>query len=241
MRRCPRRDGNLWCSDKRRRLVSRKGGCVWSCLTDEGLDRTVWLDTSTHIVQGPLMQDTSEAAVLEALARGDRKRALTLLMGLYGKSIYNYCRHMLGHDANAEEAQQTTFAQAFADFGRYQRRSPLRQWLQGIARHRCLDMLKTMRRESKHVEHPETPPDVETNEPSAEEQLHIGSMGKHLAHCLDELDDEVRDAILLRFMEQMSYEEMAQVTGKRAATLQMRVARAMSGLRKCLEASGVTL
>jgi len=187
------------------------------------------------------MDDDSEAAVREALARDDHKRALTLLMGLYGKAIYNYCRHMLGDATHAEDAQQTTFAQAYADFGRYQGRSPLRQWLQGIARHRCLDMLKTMRREKKHVEHPETPPDVETSEPSAEEQLHIGSIGKHLAHCLSKLDDDVRDAILLRFMEQMSYEEMAKVTSTRAATLQMRVARAMSGLRKCLEASGVTL
>jgi RNA polymerase sigma-70 factor, ECF subfamily len=187
------------------------------------------------------MDDDSEAAVHEALARNDYKRALTLLMGLYGKAIYNYCRHMLGDATLAEDAQQTTFAQAYADFARYQRRSPLRQWVQGIARHRCLDMLKMRQREKKHVEHPETPPDVETNEPSAEEQLHIGSIGKHLTDCLSKLDDEVRDAILLRFMEQMSYEEMAKVTGKRAATLQMRVARAMSGLRKCLEASGVTL
>lgn len=178
----------------------------------------------------------------EALSRGDYRQALTLLMGLYGKSTYNYCRHMLGHDANAEEAQQTTFAQAFVDFPRYAGRAPLRQWLQGIARHRCLDMLKTMRRESKHVEHPETTPDAESNEPSAEERLHFGTVGRRqLAHCLDELDDEVRDAVLLRYMEELSYEEMAQVTGKRAATLQMRVARALTKLEKCLEASGVTL
>jgi RNA polymerase sigma factor (sigma-70 family) len=184
----------------------------------------------------------SEAAVLDALARDDLKRALTLLMGLYGKSIFNYCRHMLGNDADAEETLQTTFAQAFSDLRRYRGPAPLRQWLQGIARHRCLDMLKSLRRMKKHIDNPETTPDVESDAPSAEEQLHFGSIGKQqLAHCLDQLDDEVRDAILLRFMEQLSYEEMAKVTGKRAATLQMRVARAMTGLRKCLEASGVTL
>jgi len=183
----------------------------------------------------------SEAAVHDALSRGDRKRALTLLMGLYGKTIYNYCRHMLRNDADAAEVQQTTFAQAFTDFGRYRGQSSLRNWLQSIARHRCLDFLKMMRRENKHLEHPETAPDVAMDAPSPEEQLHMGSISKHLVHCLEKLDDEVRDAIVLRFMQQLSYEEMARVTGKRAATLQMRVARAMSGLRKCLEASGVTL
>jgi RNA polymerase sigma factor (sigma-70 family) len=183
----------------------------------------------------------SEAAVHEALSRDDRKRALTLVMGLYGKQIYNYCRHMLRNDADADEVHQTTFAQAFNDFVHYRRQSSLRNWLQSIARHRCLDFLKMKRREDKHVEHPETAPDVASNEPSVEEQLHVGSMGKHLTRCLENLQDDVRDAIILRFMQQMSYEEMARVTGTRAATLQMRVARAMSGLRKCLEASGVTL
>jgi RNA polymerase sigma-70 factor, ECF subfamily len=185
-------------------------------------------------------QDNPERAVHEALARKDYRRALTELMGLYGKSTYNYCRHILGHEANAEDALQTTFSQAFADLPRYEGRSPLRQWLQGIARHRCLDMLKTMRRENKHVEHPETTPDAESNEPSAEERLHFGSIGlKQLAQCLKKLDEKVRDAIVMRFIGELSYEEMAQITHERAATLQMRVARAMSGLLKCLKASGV--
>jgi RNA polymerase sigma factor (sigma-70 family) len=187
------------------------------------------------------MQDNPEAAVHEALARHDYKRALTLLMGLYENEIFNYCRHQVGNDADADEVSQTTFAQAFLDFRSYERRSPLRQWLFGIARHRCLDMVKARKRMNKHVEHRETMPDVESNEPSAEERLHFASIGKQqLAHCLQALDEEVREAILLRFMEGMSYEEMAQITKERAATLQMRVARAMTGLRKCLETSGVT-
>jgi len=182
----------------------------------------------------------SEAAVLEALSRGDRKRALTLLMGLYGKSTFSYCRHMLGDAAVAEDVHQTTFVQAYTDFGRFGGRSSLRNWLQGIARHRCLDMLKMRRREDKHVERPETAPEVPGTERSAEEQLQVGSISKHLAECLGRLSAEVRDAVVLRYMEQLSYEEMAKLTGTRAATLQMRVARAMKGLRECVEGKGVT-
>jgi RNA polymerase sigma-70 factor (ECF subfamily) len=81
---------------------------------------------------------------------------------------------------------------------------------------------------------------VPTSERSAEEQLQAASIGKHLAECLGQLSVEVRDAVVLRYMEQLSYEEMAKLTGTRAATLQMRVARAMKGLRRCIEASGVT-
>jgi len=182
----------------------------------------------------------SEAAVHEALSRGDRTRALTLLVGLYEKSTFNYCRHMLGDAAAAEDVSQTTFVQAYTDFGRYGGRSSLRSWLRGIARHRCLDMLKMLHREDKHVEHPETAPDVPTTERSAEEQLQVASFSKHLAECLGRLSAEVRDAVVLRYMEELSFEEMAKLTGTRAATLQMRVARAMKRLQHCLETQGVT-
>ncbi len=182
-----------------------------------------------------------EAAARDALLRGDRRRALALLMGLYGKTVYNFCRHMLRDASKSDDALQTTFVQAFADFPRYRGQSSLRVWLFAIARHRCLDMLKSERRESAHVERPGTLVDAETDGPSTEELLHMASIRKPLAHCLEKLTVEVRETILLRFTQQLSYEEMATLTGERAATLQMRVARAMSGLRKCLEASGVSL
>jgi RNA polymerase sigma-70 factor (ECF subfamily) len=96
------------------------------------------------------------------------------------------------------------------------------------------------RRESQHVVRPEKEADAETGAPSAEEQLQLGSMSKHLAYCLGQLSLEVREAVVLRFMQQMSYQEMANVMGQRAATLQMRVARAMAVLRQCLQACGVS-
>jgi RNA polymerase sigma-70 factor (ECF subfamily) len=182
----------------------------------------------------------SEAAARDALSRGDRRRALALLMGLYEKPVFNFCRHMLRDGALAEDVLQTTFVQAFSDFRRYRGESSLRVWLHGIARHRCLDMLKMLKRENAHLERTETLSDAEANAPSAEDTLHLGSIARHLKHCLGRLQLQVREAVVLRFMQQMSYEEMAGLMGERPATLQMRVARAMSGLKKCLEASGVT-
>jgi len=180
-----------------------------------------------------------EAEVLQALSRGDHKQALTLLMGLYGNAIYSYCRHMLGDEALADDAHQTTFGQVFFDLPRYRGQSSLRIWVYAIARHRCMDMLKMSRRREQHIESRETLPEVEAPELSQEERAVLGSHVKHLTRCLDALPEKVRDAILQRFMAQLSYEEMGRLSGERAATLQMRVARALPDLRKCLEAAGV--
>jgi RNA polymerase sigma-70 factor (ECF subfamily) len=199
----------------------------------------VWMERIHTTVPGP-PEDDAEAEVLEALSRGDRKQALTQLMGLYGTAIFNYCRHMLKDATLADDVHQTTFAQAYADLARYGGKSTLRVWLYGIARHRCLDSIKMNARRDRVIEPWETLPDAESPELTAEQRAILASHGKRLATCLDHLPDATRDAILQRFMEQLSYEEMATLTGERAATLQMRVARAMPVLRKCLESSGVT-
>jgi RNA polymerase sigma factor (sigma-70 family) len=183
----------------------------------------------------------SETTAREALARGERKQALTLLMELYGTAIYNYCRHTLGDADDADDVLQTTFSQAFADLMTFRGETSFRSWLYGIARHRCLDKRKTEGRRKHLFENTETLPDLEAPEATAEQLALMTQYRKYLLACLGKLEAPVRDALLLRFMEQMSYEEMATLTGERAATLQMRVARAMPGLRKCLENSGVTL
>jgi RNA polymerase sigma-70 factor (ECF subfamily) len=115
------------------------------------------------------------------------REALTLLMGLYGNALYNYCRHLVGDAALADDAHQITFAQAYQDFPRYSGRSSLRIWLYAIARHRCMDMLKMNRRRERHIGTRETLPEAETSELSAEQRAAVASQGRHLARCLEEL------------------------------------------------------
>lgn len=177
---------------------------------------------------------TGEAVILAALERRDRDIALCLLMQEYGTAIYRYCRQMLGEGDLADEAHQMTFVQAYEGLARFAGRSSLRTWLFGIANHRCLDLLKTSRRREKRFptgDLPERPAEEET----AEERLATRSRLQSLAACLRELAPHVRAAVLLRFQQGVTYEEMARLEGQQPATLQARVARALPVLRRCLE------
>ena len=60
-----------------------------------------------------------------ALQRGDRARALTLLMSAYGQAVFRYCRAILRDPAMAEDVHQTVFFQAYQDFHRFGGRSSL--------------------------------------------------------------------------------------------------------------------
>ena len=72
-----------------------------------------------------------------------------------------------------------------------------------------------------------------------EEQLRERDQQAALARALGTLKPKVRIAVLLRFQEDMSYEEMAVICGEKPATLQARVARALPMLRRLLEDEGV--
>ncbi len=184
----------------------------------------------------PAQRAQLESEVLDALEQGDRKGALTILMQAYGDDIYRHCRLVVRDSALADDVHQTVFVQAYRDLPRFSRRSTIRTWLYGIARHRCLDALKARRRWLRRFELADALPEAADVGPRADDQLSAVGVASALEAALDELKPRVRIAVLLRFREDMSYQEMAEVCGERPATLQARVARAMPRLRKRLAA-----
>jgi RNA polymerase sigma-70 factor (ECF subfamily) len=184
------------------------------------------------------MEPSREAEALAAAGRGDRDTALRLLMREYGTPVWRYCRQMLGDADLAQEAQQMTFVQAYEGLPRFAGRSSLRTWLFGIAHHRCLDLLKSTRRREKRFAPLEGVPDPPVPSAGAEDLLAARSRTRALERCLSELAPHVRTAVLLRFQQEVTYEEMARLEGDRPATLQARVVRALPVLRRCLERGG---
>lgn len=193
------------------------------------------------MVEAPREPAPAEQEAIEALDRGDRKGALTVLMEAYGTSVYRYCRQMVVDADLAEDVHQMTFVQAYESLGRFARRSSLRTWLYGIARHRCLDALKTTRRRRARFELVEELPEEPDSREHPEERLTARSLSTALEECLRQLAPRIRTAVLHRYQDGFSYPEMARICRERAATLQARVARALPGLRRCIEQQGLTL
>lgn len=179
-----------------------------------------------------------EDDILQALDRQDLRSALQLLMDAYGDALYSFCRRMVKDAELAADVHQTTFVQAWQGLSRFSRRSTLRTWLYGIARHRCLDALKIDRRRRQRIEAVEELPETVGTEAVAEQSLLADAFSRTLAGCLGALTPRVRSALLLRFQEGFSYREMAAVCDDRPATLQARVSRALPLLRHCLEEQG---
>lgn len=189
--------------------------------------------------ESPGMPPDPERAALAALDRGSSDEALAVLMREYGTAVYRYCRQMMADDDLAQEVQQMTFVQAYEGLARFARRSSLRSWLFGIARHRCLDLLKMHRRRHKRFGPIEEAPDLPRPGGSMEDRLSERSVARVLESCLRGLAPRVRTAVLLRYQQGLSYPEIARLSNEKAPALQVRVARALPLLRRCLEEKGV--
>jgi len=85
----------------------------------------------------------------------------------------------------------------------------------------------------------EETPDPPAPGGNAEDRLAERSVSRALGDCLRGLAPRVRATILLRFQQGLSYPEIARLSDEKAPALQVRVARALPLLRRCLEEKGM--
>jgi len=175
----------------------------------------------------------------QATTTDSRKAAVAELFAAHGKAIFGYCVRQVGERALAEDLMQQVFLQAYRDFEQFRGQSSRRTWLFAIAANRCKDALRGRRRV------PETQARSEDTEAGPEES----AIGPHenldraqllaaLEDCLQQLSPDMRATVQLRFRTNLTYEQMAIQLNATPEALQMRVARAMPVLRRCLESKG---
>ena len=188
-------------------------------------------------------RDGPEREAFEALEKGDHDAALNVLMGAYGDAVYRFCWQLVRDPEMARDVHQLTFVAAYQSLGRFKGQSKWKTWLFGIARHRALDAIKMERRRRRRfvqVEELPEPGEASDSGGGTDEAVESRSLQAVLAHCLEKLAPRIRTAVLLRYQNEMSYKDMAEVCGDRPATLQARVSRAMPVLKRCLRSQGVT-
>jgi RNA polymerase sigma factor (sigma-70 family) len=172
----------------------------------------------------------ADGDVVALVERGELRAALCRVMARHGAAVYRYCYGALRDAALAEDVQQHVFIEAHRDLPRFSGRSTVRTWLFAIARHRVLDAAKARRRAHARVEL-DSCADAPDPRATPGELLDDHRLRELLAACIDELDESVRTALLLRYQQGFTFEQMAEICGEKAGTLQVRVARALPILR----------
>jgi RNA polymerase sigma-70 factor (ECF subfamily) len=169
-----------------------------------------------------------DADILQALRDGDRRRALSLCARHHGPALGRLCMALLGSQAEADDAVQETLLAAHASFDGFRGDGSLRAWLYSIARRRCARALE--RRGAG-----ERP--VPSREAAAfgEELLETRRRAERARALLAGIRPTEREALLLRYLGELSFREVGEACGIDEAAARKRVSRALARLREAVE------
>lgn len=174
--------------------------------------------------------DAPDADVIGAVLAGDVD-AFRVLVARYHGTYTRYAVRMLGSLEDADDALQSAFVRAFRNLGKCQDPARFGAWLYQIVVNECRTFgSRRGRREARFARDEGVLEAVPVAHPSDETALR-----EELQHALDKLDQAQREAFVMKHVEDLSYEEMAELTGVGVSALKMRVKRACDRLRELLE------
>jgi RNA polymerase sigma factor (sigma-70 family) len=151
-------------------------------------------------------------------------------------AAFTLARYLLRETADAEDAVQEAYLQALRHFAGF-RGENARAWLLTIVRRVCYGWAERARRHG--WTEPELLDELPGMDDDPETALLRGERREQLARAVDALPLPFREVIVLREIQDLSYQEIATVTGVPIGTVMSRLARARRRLQRALEAEGM--
>jgi RNA polymerase sigma-70 factor (ECF subfamily) len=189
--------------------------------------------------------DSSELRFVERLKARD-ERAFNELVQAYEARVFRLVFRMVGRRSEAEDMAQEVFVQIFKAIDQFRGDSKLSTWIYRIATNLCKNRVKYLARRhegSKFELEPmaeraplEEAKGVTFGDVARPDHLVEGFQLETIVHrCIAELDSDFREALILRDVEDLTYEEIAEITGLPDGTVKSRIHRARAMLKSAVE------
>jgi len=189
------------------------------------------------------MTREQEAAVIRRVLDGDGN-AFEALVAAYEKNVYNLALRMTGNAQDAEDMAQEAFVKAYTSLPGFRGDSKFSVWLYRIVSNVCLDFLRRQNRRPasslslEDEDGEESQMDIPDESQSPEQLLERSLTQEAVQRGLQSLSAEQRQILLLREIQGLSYEEIAETLDLEAGTVKSRIFRARKKLCAFLIADG---
>jgi RNA polymerase sigma-70 factor, ECF subfamily len=181
-------------------------------------------------------QQAEEADIIRRCLDGETD-SYSILVDRYKMMVYNVAYRMLGDGDSAKDISQESFIAAYGGLKTFKRDAKFSSWLYTIVLNKCRDYL----RQAKDYIPIDDISDVRPGSGISPEQAAANRQsGDMLQQALDALPAEYREAIVLKHIEELDYQEISAITGASVSALKVRAHRGREMLRKVLEKAGVT-
>lgn len=193
----------------------------------------------------PELPENAEQRFVERLKARD-ERAFNELVQAYEARVFRLVFRMVGRRSEAEDMAQEVFVQVFKAIDQFRGDSKLSTWIYRIATNLCKNRVKYLARRHEGSQ-AELEPMAERATLEEAKGVTFGDVARpdHLVEgfqleaivhaCIAELDPDFRAALILRDVEDLSYEEIAEITGLPDGTVKSRIHRARAMLKGAVE------
>lgn len=176
--------------------------------------------------------DISLVDQAKSAPRGDL-RAFDELIRRHEQRVLTNCRYLSGSADDAEDLAQGVFIKAFFGLGGFEGRSSFGTWIQRIKTNHCLNFIRSRRKGQVEIDDPNI---------QAEEAMQVSPQGpreatreaqrQEIKAVLDDMAETVRVPLIMRDLDGMSYQEIADLLGVSLSAVKMRIKRGREEFRE---------
>jgi RNA polymerase sigma-70 factor, ECF subfamily len=171
--------------------------------------------------------------LIKRCLRGD-ELAWEQIVRQYWRKVFNVAYKFVGRHAEAEDLTQEIFLKIFKSLDTFDRRANFQTWLISISRNLCIDHYRSVRKERETIDR-----DVDTNElaPASHDPGPVAALEQRdrvelLKQALSSLPDTLRTAVLMRDIQELSYQEIADRLRLPEGTVKSRINRGRTELAR---------
>jgi len=183
------------------------------------------------------MDRDREQEIIERVRHGEQD-AFAILVDAYKGAIFNLAFRMTGSYQDADDLAQETFFRAFRNLRHYDSQKSFFTWIYTISLNLVRNHLKKQgRRSSGNAADGIVAEAGVKNSAGLEGTLIQAQEISHLDICLQKLPMDLRELIVLRFYQELSFEDIAMISGASLSAVKMRVYRGLERLKHLMEES----
>ena len=181
-----------------------------------------------------------EKELIQHLKDGD-ERAFNEIVERYSKKLYYLCLKMLQNESDAEDTVQTIFLKAYTNISRFEEKSSISTWLYRIGVNVCTDLLRKRKKEtvsslySTNSDEEEYALELPDEKENVEESVLRKERKEALYQAISTLKPKQKELIVLREIENLSYEEIAKILTMNVGTVKSGINRARKALLEKLQ------
>jgi RNA polymerase sigma factor (sigma-70 family) len=183
------------------------------------------------------VQAASSSPAIEALIRrclrGDQA-AWDMIVRQYWRKVFNTAYKFVGRHEQAEDLTQEIFLKIYKSLDTFDRRANFQTWLISVSRNLCIDHYRRVRKERQTIDHQVDASELSpvSHEPSPMAGLERRDRVSLLRQAMAKLPDTLRTAVLMRDIQEMSYQEIADTLRLPEGTVKSRINRGRTELAR---------